>query len=691
MHAQTGVLQLLRGEHIDLSFELLLTPTQPLTPRLAAHWHNERYAQVGYPAPTLAPAIKLAGQKANVINYHQGLGVNPYINYPFVRRSLARLRELAVAAHAQGMRAKVREACNRHVSVNPSHSSIFACTARAAAARMSECYTCWCAVRLQAYYTIRELSNHAEELWVLRALGDEILRSGPGGDGDPWLREHLARDYLGCWHNPIQGMHDGYDAALCNKGLSRWANFCKFTVPSSRSNVHLVLGSHIAYSTDVRAIRCTDVEGLVELLRSSEGVEDSHLDGLYYDGIDFGIETIRRVRSVLQRERGDRGLLDLHSGNNNHPNHRGKYGSVSPALQYMGVLPHIDSLWLGEGFEYGGESPDYWLIEISGLAFGTPSDLMCDRTYRGSAPWRGMLYGSFTRACTYDAADGFQYYLAKPSAIWQLADQLSLGTTTMFGYWQRDPLPVTLASSCYDTYATSYVRKGELTLIAIASWASPTGHSANDIVSFTSAARSENGTAASSHEQPFVDKDLPARQQNCTLLIRWDDLGLSPKHVHVIAPALTGWQLPRRFEMTADRAKGFVIPVPVHAQRGLLLVVAAETQSVLVESLLRGDCDASCQGLTLHEPPKASPPATRKTRPRPHRGRGQLRPQAQMDEWTSAAFSQPPGLQSASRGDLTHAAFAERARWTAYPPPPPPLPLTAYDLAAMRRHGSHTR
>ena len=96
------------------------------------------------------------------------------------------------------------------------------------------------AVVPQAYYTIRELSNHAEELWVLRALGDEILRSGPGGDGDPWLREHLARDYLGCWHNPIEGMHDGYDAALCNKGLSRWANYCErglSTLPATNARL----------------------------------------------------------------------------------------------------------------------------------------------------------------------------------------------------------------------------------------------------------------------------------------------------------------------------------------------------------------------------------------------------------------------------------------------------------------------
>ena len=108
--------------------------------------------------------------------------------------------------------------------------------------------------------------------------------------------------------NPIESGHaTDYDAAICNKGLSRWANYY--------------------------------VEGLAELLRVAG------LDGLYYDGIDFGIETIRRVRAVLARERGEKGLLDLHSGNNNLATDKGKYGSVSPALQYMGVLPHLDSVW----------------------------------------------------------------------------------------------------------------------------------------------------------------------------------------------------------------------------------------------------------------------------------------------------------------------------------------------------------
>ena len=53
----------------------------------------------------------------------------------------------------------------------------------------------------------------------------------------------------------------------------------------------------------------------------------------------------------------------------------------------------------------------------------------------------------------------------------------------------------------------------------------------------------------------------------------------------MIAPALSGWQLPRRFKVSSEGAKGLLMPVPVHAQRGLILVLADEAQGALVESL----------------------------------------------------------------------------------------------------------
>ena len=71
------------------------------------------------------------------------------------------------------------------------------------------------------YYTIRELSDHADELWVLRSLGEEVLTRGKGG-GTAWTNEHLE-DYRACWQNPLSD--GGFDSALCNDGLSRWANY----------------------------------------------------------------------------------------------------------------------------------------------------------------------------------------------------------------------------------------------------------------------------------------------------------------------------------------------------------------------------------------------------------------------------------------------------------------------------------
>ena len=88
------------------------------------------------------------------------------------------------------------------------------------------------------YYTTRELSNHAAEIWMLRALGDEIMDNGSGPNdhgyrnvgggsggaydarslltsvlhssksasndraGRSWLQEHLQSNYSVCWSTP---------------------------------------------------------------------------------------------------------------------------------------------------------------------------------------------------------------------------------------------------------------------------------------------------------------------------------------------------------------------------------------------------------------------------------------------------------------------------------------------------------
>ena len=77
-------------------------------------------------------------------------------------------------------------------------------------------------LKVKIYYTVRELTNHAAELWALRSLGTEIYKDGSGG-GSAWLREHLITGYTPAWH---QMLPTGVlDSAILTTGLSRWHNY----------------------------------------------------------------------------------------------------------------------------------------------------------------------------------------------------------------------------------------------------------------------------------------------------------------------------------------------------------------------------------------------------------------------------------------------------------------------------------
>jgi hypothetical protein len=156
---------------------------------------------------------------------------------------------------------------------------------------------------------------------------------------------------------------------------------------------------------------------------------------------------MKRARKVLDRVRPG-SLIDFHSGNA-FPFHDLR---ISPANQYMELFPYIDSLWFGEGYDYN-ESPDYWLVEISGIPFGLFSDMLNG----GGNPWRGMIYGMATRH--------FGKY--DPSHIWDFWSSFKIQEAEMIGYWAPG-CPV--KTSRKDVLATVYKKKGSA-LISLASWA----------------------------------------------------------------------------------------------------------------------------------------------------------------------------------------------------------------------------
>jgi hypothetical protein len=153
------------GDSLRFDLRLMLTPFKPLD--TAGQWRT-RYFHA------FVPVDSIAGRGANTVNIHHANRVNPWINYPFLEP--AAMRAYIDSAHAAGLRAKI-------------------------------------------YYTVRELTNHAPELFALRSLGDEVLSRGPGG-GYSWLQEHLGDDYIAAWHVP-----ENRDAAVVNSGVSRWHNF----------------------------------------------------------------------------------------------------------------------------------------------------------------------------------------------------------------------------------------------------------------------------------------------------------------------------------------------------------------------------------------------------------------------------------------------------------------------------------
>lgn len=397
-------------------------------------------------------------------------------------------------------------------ALNP-HINYPFCTADKLADYVRKAHTA--ALKVKIYYTVRELSNYAAEFWALRSLGDEIFRSGPGfqladqehnrGDtkslpktGSSWLCEHVRTGYIPAWHQPLG--NGRYDAALAQQGLSRWHNYY--------------------------------LEGLNYLLTRIG------IDGLYLDGIGYDREIMKRVRKVMQRAKPG-ALIDFHSGNNFHP----RYGMNNVAGQYLELFPCIDSLWFGEGFDYN-ETPDYYLVEISGIPFGLFGEML----HGGGNPWRGMVYGMTARLG----------WSGDPRPLWKVWDEFGIERASMRGYW--DPA-CPARTGRKDVLATAYLRDRRM-LIAVASWA----------------------------PEPL----------KCRLNIDYGAVGLAKETAHLYAPPINAFQPEALFDPDDE--------IPFPPKRGWLFVVddaphpvptgdatdpLAGRQVLLVDSLGAGRLDAA--------------------------------------------------------------------------------------------------
>ena len=102
---------------------------------------------------------------------------------------------------------------------------------------------------------------------------------------------------------------------------------------------------------------------------------------LYLDEIAYDRITMMRARKLLDQRSG---VIDHHSDS-------GAF-CVSPAMIYNEHYPFIDKLWYGEGFPYDTATPDYWLVEMSGLVFGLTADML---RYPGETPYHFKVCCAF--------------------------------------------------------------------------------------------------------------------------------------------------------------------------------------------------------------------------------------------------------------------------------------------------------
>ena len=261
-------------------------------------------------------------------------------------------------------------------------------------------------MKVKIYNTVRELSNSCAEIFVLRSLGDEIFSKGKGG-GFSWLQEHYDQDYIGAWFVP-----ELKDAAIVTTGVSRWHNYY--------------------------------MEGLDWL------VKNVGIDGLYIDDLAFDRMSMKRVRKILNRTNPG-AMLDLHSANQ----YNKSDGFTNSANLYLEHMPYLDRIWFGEYFNYNF-NPEFYLIEVSGIPWGTMGEMLQD----GGNKWRGMLYGMTARMPWTESVDN------RP--IWKLWDEFDIVHSEMIGYWVKNN-PVKTNSD--KTLATIYRQKGKKVLVSIATWA----------------------------------------------------------------------------------------------------------------------------------------------------------------------------------------------------------------------------
>jgi hypothetical protein len=358
---------------LNFDIDWYLTPFKPLN--VKQHF-TDRYYHIGQSAG-MEDTAKLKAEGANIIEIHHNRLCNPYINYPYNSDSFGFLQEFVKKAHSDGM-------------------------------------------RVNLYYTTRELTQNLPEFFALKSMGGEIILprkegvawpvTNPSGP-HPWLQQHVGNDIVPAWRENLKfpEIKEKLDLAVITTPDSRWNNFY--------------------------------LEGLDYLIKNAG------IDGLYIDDTALDRKSMQRARRILDADGNPGRRVSMHSWN--HFNGLAKWSNS--AIAFMELYPYYDGLWYGEGFN-ANASPEYMLVEMSGIPYGLMSEMLDHPN-----PWHGMVFGMRTR----------WPWSGDPRNLWKLEDQFEIADSEFFGWWDA-ACPV---KTDHPAVKASVFRKQGKTLIALASWA----------------------------------------------------------------------------------------------------------------------------------------------------------------------------------------------------------------------------
>ncbi|HRO45902.1 glycoside hydrolase domain-containing protein [Agriterribacter sp.] len=336
-------------------------------------------------------------------------------------------------------------------------------------------------LRVGLYYSIRLLTVHQPEFWAFNSLDNEILSPGSGNTHLKNISKEDPRTWL--LHNMRGRKYEPANYETMEEGKFKGlSDVSVITNPASRLDNFYIGGFDWM-------------------------VRNFNVDGFFYDETNLNRVTMQRARKILDRHRPG-GRLDLHS----HHHYSKGWGLNSCLNFYMGLLPYLNYVWIGEKHDYS-RLPDYWLIEFSGIPFGLPGQMLWD----GGNPWRGMVYGITKR-------EGWRpIEKHSPAGMWKFWDEHSFSKKTMIGYWEKNS-PVETMDDLVK--ATTYIGENEV-VVAIGNWS---------------------------------DKDRQVRLQ-----VDWQRLGLDKSKVKITIPEIKDLQpaqsLTSLNELKMPGGKGYLIVI----------------------------------------------------------------------------------------------------------------------------------